>query len=944
MKKIIKIIYVLQIVFLLGFFSCKNANVISYQKYNQGITFKLNEGNLEIAVISDKVFRCRYYKTNTSHFRKSLMVVDQKADSVSWTVEEKPGSYSIKTNSLIAEVDAKTGLISFFDKDMKPIVKENERELIPKDISGEHVFNISQTFGLTPDEAIYGLGQNQKGYMNLRGDSLELFQRNQEDYIPVIISTKGYGILWDNYSYTLFKDNANGMNLWSEVGDGIEYYFMYGPALDTVIANYRNLTGGCPMLPKWAFGYVICKERYKTQEEILSVVKEHRERQIPLDVIVQDWRYWSKGQWGQKTFDPVRYPNPEKMISELHNKYNTKFMVSVWGIMNEGFPNSNEIMNTPGSNYYRIKKGEINYDPFNQVACDLYWKQCNEGMFSKGVDAWWCDATEPEMDHAFNIKAESNRERMNTSLGSGSRYMCAYPLMHSKNIYDNQRKTSSDKRVVNLTRSGFGGQQRYSTIVWSGDILATWDIFKNQISAGLNFVSSGIPYWTTDIGAFSVIPWDNRGDYGMGTKNDEYKELYLRWFQFGAFCPMFRSHGTNFAREMWRFGEKGSWCYDALIKMDQLRYRLLPYIYSVGWKVTNEGYTMMRPLAFDFQADKNVYDNGTQFMFGQAFMVSPVTELQHNKGKGNAVFVESSNLFNGGKVGLRGEYYKGLDFKNKVGERIDSMIKFSLESKPLKGMDGEQFSIRFTGKILSKEAGEYIFMTSYDDRSKLWVNNKLIINGRLNNGSDDKSGVITLAANTKYDIRMEFSDYDWDIPVELLWLTPGMTKSNVVENKKNTIQVYLPANTKWYNFWTGETTDGGKIIDSPSPIDQIPLYIKAGSIIPMGPVMQYATEKPADPIELRVYAGDDADFTLYEDENDNYNYEKGKYATISMHWNEKAQTLTIGKQQGEFTGMLKKRTFKVVFVGKNHGNGIETSVIADKQIQYSGNEVVLTFR
>lgn len=803
MKNRIKNLLLLQIVISFCFISCKNEAINSYKKNAHGVNFKLGKGNLEVTVISDNVLQCQYYITDEPKFKKSLMVVDRKINSGTWTLEQKDGSYLIKTSQIVAAINSKTGLISYFDKDMNTIVKENDRQLVPKEIAGEKVFNLSQTFGLSTDEAIYGLGQSQKGFMNLRNDSLELFQKNKEDYIPVIVSTNGYGILWDNYSYTLFKDNANGMNLWSEVGDGIDYYFIYGPGLDKVIAYYRDLTGGCPMLPKWAFGYVQSKERYKTQDEILGTVKEYRRRQIPLDVIVQDWHYWPEGQWGQKSFDSLRYPNPVKMLDELHNTYHTKFMISIWGVMTMGFPNSNEIFNTPGSNYYRIKPDEIYYDPFNQVSANLYWKQCNEGLFSKGVDAWWCDATEPEIDRVFIISADSVRKKMTTSMGSGARYMCAYPLMHSKNMYENQRKTTSEKRVVNLTRSGFGGQQRYSTIVWSGDIIGTWKVFKKQIPAGLNFCSTGIPYWTTDIGGFFIIPGGDDGGFSLGTADDEYKELYLRWFQFGAFCPMFRSHGTHFPREIWRFGEPGDWCFDALLKMDQLRYRLLPYIYSVGWMTTHNGYTMMRPLAFDFRTDKNITDIGDQYMFGPAIMVNPVTEAKYHK---------------------------------------------SGENSPK-----------------------------------------------------------TASANSEVKTR----------------------------------PVYLPGKNEWYDFWTGESQVGGKTVHAPAPLDKIPLFIRAGSILPMGPIMQYSSEKPEDPIELRIYTGADGNFNLYEDENDNYNYEKGAYAEIPITWNEASQTLTIGKRMGSFPKMLVQRRFNVVFVADNKGIGLNQSIKSDYTVKYSGSEIKL---
>jgi len=789
-----------------GLVSCKRANVRNFEKTPAGIKIALDQGILQLDLVNSRVIHVRQSPTSNLWDRKSLMVVEPVEHNIPFTVGDSAGYIVLKTDDLSVQVDKKTSAIAYYDKSGNRItgeLQETPREITPATVVGEKTWNVSLSLKLTRDEAIYGLGQTQTGYMNLRNDSLELFQKNKEDYIPVIVSTNGYGILWDNYSYTLFKDNAKGMNLWSEVGDGIDYYFIYGPDLDKVIANYRDLTGGCPMLPKWAFGYVQSKERYKTQDEILGIVKQYRQRQIPLDVIVEDWQYWPQGQWGQKSFDSARFPNPVKMLDDLHNKYHAKFMISIWCVMTMGFPNSDEIMNTPGSNHYRIKPDEIYYDPFNPVSANLFWKQCNEGLFSKGVDAWWCDATEPEIDRVFEISAGSVRTKMTTSMGSGARYMCAFPLMHSKNMYENQRKTTSEKRVVNLTRSGFGGQQRYSTIVWSGDVLATWDVFKKQIPAGLNFCSTGIPYWTTDIGAFFITPRGDDGGFDRGTLDDEYKELYLRWFQFGAFCPMFRSHGTDYPREVWRFGEPGTWCFDALLKMDQLRYRLLPYIYSVGWMTTNNGYTMMRPLAFDFRSDKEVFDIGNQFMFGPAFMVNPVTEAKYHKSGGNSQAIPSSAL-----------------------------------------------SVK-------------------------------------------------------------------------------------------TRQVYLPANNQWYDFWTGESFSGGETIEAPAPLDQIPLYIKAGSIIPLGPIMQYSTEKPADPLELRIYTGADADFTLYEDENDNYNYEQGKYATIPFNWDEQTQTFTIGERKGEFPGMLAKRTFQIVFVGKGHGCGMEPTKKADRQITYAGDTITI---
>lgn len=920
--------------------SCNKGTIGKYEKSENSVNFSLGKGHLLVRVISDNVLQCRYYLTDTPQFKKSLMVVDRPSQTPSWTLEEKDGTYLVKTSNITASVSAATGLISFLDKEGNPILAEKDHSLVPKEISGEKVFNLSQTFALTGKEAIYGLGQTQTGYMDLRGKSLELFQKNKEDYIPVIVSTNGYGLLWDNYSYTLFKDTAEGMNLWSEVGDGIDYYFMYGPELNDVIARYRQLTGGCPMLPKWAFGYVQSKERYKTQQEILDIAKEYRQRQIPMDVIVQDWQYWPEGQWGQKSFDSLRFPNPSVMLDELHQKYHTKFMISIWGVMTMGYPNSNEIFNTKGSNYYRIKPNEIYYDPFNKVSADLYWKQCNKGLFSKGVDAWWCDATEPEIDRVFVISADSVRKKMTTSMGSGARYMCAYPLMHSKNMYEGQRSVTSDKRVVNLTRSGFGGQQRYSTIVWSGDIQASWDVFRKQIPAGLNFCSSGIPYWTTDIGGFFINPFQGTDGFELGLNDDEYKELYLRWFQYGGFCPMFRAHGTNCPREIWRFGQPGNWCYDGLIKVDQLRYRLLPYIYSVGWMTTKQGYTIMRPLAFDFRKDDKVKDIKDQFLFGPAFMVNPVTQVQYFKSKGKSDPVPSSALFSGNIHGLTGEYFNGINFETKVGSRTDSAIGFLWSQSPMKGVDAEKFSIRWTGQIKTQGEGEYVFTTTNDDGVRLWIDNKLLIDDWNNHGAETKIARIKLKGNTSYSIKLEFYDNTNDALIRLGWIPP-QTSSGNSQSLSRERKVYLPSGCDWYNFYAGEIQKGGQTISVATPLDIMPLFVKAGSIIPMGPVMQYAAEKQADPLELRIFPGADGDFVLYEDENDGYNYEKGQYAEIPMHWNDKLHELTIGKRNGEFKGMLKNRVFDVVIVTKNQGVGIGVSPKPDKKVAYSGESIII---
>jgi alpha-D-xyloside xylohydrolase len=432
------------------------------------------------------------------------------------------------------------------------------------------------------------------------------------------------------------------------------------------------------------------------------------------------------------------------------------------------------------------------YDAYGLWAGDIYWKHLKKNIFDKGMAGFWMDATEPEtgMTWTPGMSEGAIKRLKKCELGTMARYLNTYSLVSTRPVYEGQREATSDKRVYILTRSAFAGQQRYAATTWSGDIMATWPVLKKQIVAGLNFCMAGIPYWTTDIGGFfterNLIARSNRHE------DPDYRELYVRWFQYGAFCPIFRSHGTNTPREVWRFGEPGDVTYDTLVKFDNLRYRLMPYIYSLAWKVTSGDYTIMRGLAMDFRSDPKVYNIADQFMFGPALLVNPVTA-------------------------------------------------------PLKEMTG---------------------------------------------------------------------------PVR---------------------EVYLPESAGWYDFWTGDKHEGGRTITAPAPLSTMPLYVKAGSIVPMGPFIQYAAEK-SDPIELRVYPGADAVFTLYEDENDNYNYENGMYSTVEFKWDDSEKALTMGERKGGFPGMKKGKTINVVIVGPGHGAGLEPEDDPDKTVTYTGKRVTLNFK
>ena len=785
-----------QLFLILLFVSILNLD-INATNHEKKSTFQITLGrlNLEIQTYGQKIVRIVKYPVGKKVKKESLVVVLSQGSS-NLNRKENSKEVILTMQQFKIKVDKLSGIISFLDLSDQLILKESliDSAFIPTaDVNGKS-YKIEQKFKLSGDEALYGLGQDQRGIMNYRNHSVLLKQRNMFVANPFLLSSKGYGLFWDNYSETTFSDDRKGASFKSVIGDCIDYYFVYGGTSDGTIAAYRELTGAAPMFGKWVYGLWQCRERYQSQEEIVEVVEKYRKLNVPLDNIVQDWRYWGMEEdtWNATEFGNPNFSDPKGVIDKIHNQH-AHVMISVWPSFGEKTAiydelNQNKMLydfkTWPSTDKVKV------YDAFNEKARDIYWKYMNKNLFSIGMDAWWLDATEPEQGDRQG-KIDSTQ----TSLGSFKRFANAFPLQTNKGVYENQRKTSSDKRVFILTRSAFTGQQRYGASTWSGDIDGNWEVFHNQIAAGVNFSLSGIPYWTTDIGGFWVRP----ELYPKGVADPAYQELYVRWFQFGAFSPLFRSHGTNTPREIYQFGKKGYWAYDVQEKYINLRYRLLPYIYSQSWCVTSKGASVIRGLVMDFPTDTTALNVANQYMFGPSLLVTPVSEALYS-----------------------------------------------------------------------------------------WQNGKL-----------------------------------WESDF-------STTKST---------SVYLPESQGWFDFWTGEKYTGGKHVLKQTPMDILPLYVKAGSIIPMGPTMQYATEKKADPIELRVYTGADAEFTLYEDENDNYNYEKGVYALIPINWNEITKTLTIGKRKGKFPGMPDKRVFKVVFVHDNFGIGGAEVDKPSCEVVYSGESL-----
>jgi len=797
---------------LLLLFATATSQAQTWQKTDAGIKTTINKTAIEIQFYTASTVRIIKSPEGSAFDKKSLSVI-KTPEKIKTDIKQQAAVVELQSDNLKVKLNLNSGTISYFSKSGTALLneKENSTSFKPFNDAGTNTYNIEQAYVLDKDEAIYGLGQQQAGKMVQRNLTMNMVQNNTSDYVPFFQSAKGYGLFWDNYSPTTFTDNPESTSFKSEVGDCIDYYFMYGGNADGVIAKMRDLTGQAPMIPLWTFGFFQSKERYKSQDEAVAVVKKYRELKVPLDGIIQDWQYWGNNYlWNAMEFLNVDFPNPQKFVDDVH-KLNAHLTISIWNsfgpktkqyreldsigaLMNfNTWPQSGSEKWPPNRDY---PSGVRVYDPYNPAARDIFWKHLNKGLFSLGIDGWWLDSSEP--DH-LDVKPSDFDNK--TFLGSFRKVRNAFPLMAVGGIYDHQRSVSDSKRVFILTRSAFAGQQRYGANTWSGDVNSSWNALRNQISAGLNFSLTGIPYWNSDIGGFFL--WN----FKKKLEDPEYRELYVRWLEFGAFCPMMRSHGADAPREIYQFGKKGDKAYDAIEKYINLRYRLLPYIYSTSWDVTANQSSMMRALVMDFAADKNALDINDQFMLGRSIMVSPVT---------NAMYI------------------------------------------------------------------------------------KPVINGRDTSFAEDFSAVKTKEA-------------------------------------------YLPAGTDWYDFWTGEKINGGKKTTKETPLDIIPLYIKAGSILPIGPAVQYAEEKKWDDLEIRIYPGADGKFVLYEDENDNYNYEKGVYSTITFTWDDKKKTLTINDRNGSFPGMLESRKFNIVTVSNNKAVGENTVTAADKVISYTGKKIVVKF-
>ena len=909
-------------------------------RVRNGVQVAAGDLNVRVQFYAEGTVRVVKWPAGGTFTKFSLSVNQKDLPDLSLRFDETAAAVTVGSSQVTAQIAKSDGTVRYLATDGKTVLEEQGRPTF-KPAQDEHeksAFAIQQNFKLTPEEGLYGLGQHQTGYMNYRGRTVKLVQSNTDAVTPVLVSTAGYGIFWDNYSKTIFTDTPDAASFWSDVADNVDYYFFYGPTMDQSIAGYRHLTGQAPMYGKWAYGYWQSKEHYATRDELLGIAQEYRKRRIPIDNIVQDWNYWGgNDNWGGMFFDETKYPRPAEMIAQLHQQH-FHLMISIWAGLGPSSPIYKD-MDRRGYLYSPVGwAGFKYYDAYNPAANRLYWIYANEGLFSKGVDAWWMDSTEPDIVNALTKESEEyEMKRVEPNhLGSFARYLNPYSLAVTESVYNHQREETDQKRVFILTRSTFAGQQRAAAATWSGDIGATWDVYRKQISAGINHSMAGIPYWTFDIGAYMI--GSTGGTFSNGGKDPAYQELYTRMFQFGAFCPIFRSHGSETPREIWEFPDSAA----ALIKADNLRYRLLPYIYSVGWQVTHDGYSIMRGLPMDFPRDRKTYSIDDQFLFGPAIMVSPVTEYMEHRPPEDSVLITSDHFkTKDGKPGLTARYYCDDQFKTLCHEAVEPDINLYWYTGWPPFITGPKFSMRWEGKLIPTETGKYRFHMKSFGPKRVFLDGKEL--PRNYDSMEAYTVPIELEGGKEYDFACETSNAVLGAFRSMLyWKTPEIfAKEKVVEPRPKTRTLYLPAGNPWIDFWTGETLAGGQSVAADAPIDKIPLMVRAGSIIPMGPFLQYSTEKPADPIELRIYPGADGAFTLYEDENDNYNYEKGAYATIAFHWDDARRELAIDARQGKFPGMLKARTFQVVLVRKGQGAGLDVTQTPDKVIAYQGEGQVV---
>ena len=925
----------------------------AYVRLENGVQLRANGITKNILFYGPATVRVNANLGETYAIQPSIVVVSEPVP-VKFSVEESTDALTLTSPKLRLVADKKTGAVAFYRGDGQLLTRERMEHSINLSkvtISGAPTYAAAQSFTLSPDESLYGLGQYNEPYMDYRGQKVKLVQSNIGIVVPLLVSTKRYGIMWDIYSKSLFTDDASGATFSAESAPaGMDYYFFAGENLDDVIAAYRQLTGPAPMFPKAAFGLFMSKERYKTQARVVEVAQNFRKEGFPLDYMVQDWQYWGTdhdGTWSGMIWNKERYPDPAAMTKALHDLH-LKLMISIWPSIGNDTALAKEL-DEKGLRFtplHWISKQARIYDAYSPEGRSIYFKYIKSGLLDVGVDALWMDGTEVEVGGACHdpVQVERDIKRLGTNaMGDFTRYLNPYSLLTTKGTYEGQRATSN-QRVLTLTRSSWTGQQRYAALPWSGDTTASWNTLRNQISGGINVAMAGQPYWTQDTGGFFV-------NYRGGENNPEYRELFARWHQFAIFNPIYRIHGAQIEREPYIFKTIDPETYQSLLSAAQLRYRLLPYIYSLAWQSTANGYTLMRGLPMDFPDDLNVRKTDDAFMFGPAFLVHPITRAMYHVSAPPAPTIPADYLRTPeGQPGLAVQYFDGMNFDRPAGQTVDAKVEHRWPGPPLAnpppGLSGfDNFSGRWEGTITAPEDGEYEIGFEVDDGARLWLDGQLVAEDWNQAAVRYRSAKITLKKDQKIPVKLEYFQGGRERFLRLAWRTPGQIRelANAKSGLNNSMETYLPQGADWYDFRTNERFAGGQTVKLNCPMDIVPLYVRAGTIVPMGPVVQYATERPEAPYEIRIYPGANARFTIYEDDNETYNYEKGQRTTYDLVWNDAARTLTVGDRTGSFPGMVATRTLNLVIASPGRNSGLAETIAPAKSVNYSGKKVEVKF-
>jgi len=920
-----------------------------------GVVFEVNGTTKSVLFYGDGVVRVSAHKGETYTRQPSLVVVASPQAS-QLDVAESADALTVTGPGLRVVVDKRTGTLAFQRPDGTPLVREQEAPVLTPSTepSGTATYAIEQRFALAADESLYGLGQYNEPYMDYRGREVLMVQTNIGIVVPFMVSTRRYGLLWDTYSKTTFSDGAQGMAFRSESAPaGVDYYLVAGDTMDEVIAGYRHLTGAAPMFPKYAFGLFMSKERYATQQRLLEVARRFRRERFPLDVIVQDWQYWGgqkdgewDGNWSGMIWDRERFPDPAGMVRTLHDELHSRLMVSIWPSIGNDTALAREL-DAKGLRFeplHWISKRARIYDAFSDEGRAIYFKHLKKGLLDLGVDALWMDGTEVEVGGAAHDPAEveADIKRLGrNAMGDFGRYLNVYSLLTTRGVYEGQRASADlgDKRVFTLTRSAWAGQQRYAAMPWSGDTTASWDALRAQIAGGLNVSMAGLPYWTQDTGGFFV-------NAPGGERDPAYRELFARWNQFGIFNPIYRIHGTSIEREPWTFKALDPAVYGSIRRAAELRYRLLPYTYSLAWASSNDGYTMMRGLAMDFPDQQALRDVDDTYMFGPAFLVQPITKPMFHAVLPPPPSVPAAQLRTpGGQPGLELEYYRGTNFEQLASRTVATQAEHHWPDPPLgsvpPGLDGLQdFSARWQGQIVAAEDGEHEIGVEGDDGFRVWLDDKLVVEDWKESGARFAGARVVLRKGQAVRVRVDYFQKGGGRVMRLAWRTPRERSALAEQQRQLDLRqaTLLPAGTDWYDFWTGQRHAGGASTSRPYAIDEFPLFVRAGSIVPLGPVVQYTDEQPGAPYEIRIYPGADARFTLYDDDGETYRYEKGEYATVALVWDEARRALRIGTREGGYPGMTTQRTLNVRLMPARPGERIQT-----KTVRFRGEPVELHF-